>query len=113
MGFGKGSDPAPPAPYMPPADSGEGMDDAMGAMMSMMMMQQSMANSQPQMPSLPEIYDTPEIDWTEQNASLAQKAKADASLDAARRKGRMDTVLTSPLADGEDTSVSGSLLTGN
>jgi len=80
--------------------------------------QESMASMQllmnapelPQMPSMPALFETPDIDWTEKQDQLAAKAKADWNVDAARRKTRGDTVLTSPLLDDDDASVTGSVL---
>lgn len=62
---------------------------------------------------MPEIVTATEVDWTEQNSQLSAKAKADYQSDLASKKGRLDTVLTSPLLDDDETGVSQSLLTGS
>ena len=121
--FSKGSA-APPTPQMAPAPD---MSPYLGAMMEMMgVMQEStaalmeqMMSMQMQTPQLPPIPDIqvpeverdPEIDWTEKQEQLASRMRADYALEA-DRKGRMETILTSPLLDEEDASVSGSVLAG-
>jgi hypothetical protein len=73
----------------------------------------------PQMPQAPPVLEMPdivqplEIDWTEKNSQLANKARADFHSSQASKKGRLDTVLTSPLADDDDVDVTQSLLTGS
>ncbi len=93
---GKGSS-APP-----PQDTG--IDSAMQAMMAMSSMNAMNAQmpQQPQMTSMPETSKTKEIDWTDQNAKLAAKAKADYNVDKAKRKGRSETVPSSPLLEEEE-----------
>lgn len=61
---------------------------------------------------LPAIQQPLDIDWTEQQAQLASKMKADYNIDQTRRKSRQDTVLTSPLLDEEDAETTTSLLEG-
>lgn len=99
MGGGKGGGGAPPqADY-------SGME---GAMAQMMMMSQMSAMQQPQMPEQPEMSDMPEIrkteeiDWTDKQNKLAAKMKADYGAELASRKGRKDTIHTSPLEEEED-----------
>ena len=139
--FGKGGDAAPPPPAIPDnsgqmADMMNMMQGMMGGIMEGMMgqmmgitqqmqgMTQSMlsqasdsqesmmATLNATMPTLPEAYRDPEIDWTEKQQQLSAKAKADYNLDTALRKGRMDTILTSPLLDDEEANVGGSVLSG-
>lgn len=126
--FGKGgSAPAPPPVTMPQQNMAgfESMmmnfeNMMMGAMGSMVSAQQAAAQQQADMmatmnmsmPELPAVERDPIIDWTEQQAQLANKAKADYNLDQARRRGRQDTILTSPLLDEEDPELGGSVLTG-
>lgn len=96
MGGGKNTPEAPPA--VEPA----GMD--MSVMMQMMQGMMGMMGSMqpppmPQVPEAPEVEKEEEIDWTERNKQLAAKAKADWTEDEKRKKGRNDTILTSPLLD--------------
>ena len=138
MGFigdlfgGKGGDSAPaPMPQLPDYSGQmmgmmgmmqemmggvmEGMMGQMGGMMEQATKQQEtmMAQMSANMDmSMPEVYRNPIIDWTEQQDQLAQKSKADYHLEQLRRKGRGDTILTSPLLDDEDVDVTGSILTG-
>ena len=124
FGGGKGGS-APPAPTMPQQDF-SGLENMMAGFENMMMgamgsiAQAQMAAQQQQadmmatmnmnMPSLPEAVRDPIIDWTEQQEKLSNKARADYSLDQARRKGRQDTILTSPLLDDEEPNITGSVL---
>ncbi len=132
--FGKGGDSAPD-PVMPqmPDYSGEMMammgmmqemmggmmEGMMGQMMGMAEQQQSMqenmmANLSAQMDiPLPQVYRDPEIDFGERQDQLAQRGKADFHRDQMLRKGRLDTVLTSPLLDEEEgPALGGSVLSG-
>lgn len=86
-----------------------------GALMQAMLMMTSMAAPPPtpELPPTPQVYKAPEIDWTEKNKQLAAKAKAEFGVDKARRKGRSDTILTSPLLDDEETTTTSSLLTAS
>ena len=109
MGGGKGgSTQAPPPPSMAPAK--ENQEEIMMMMMSMM---GSMAQPQtPELPPMPSLYTGPDVDWTEKNEELANKAKADYMSDAANKKGRKGTVLSSPLLDDDTPATSKSLSTG-
>lgn len=51
---------------------------------------------------LPEIIKPTEIDWTEEASKIANKSKADEALRSKQKKGRLDTILTSPLGDEEE-----------
>ncbi len=106
--------------------SGDGGGDssAMMAMMQAMQSQQSGVETPhmpeaPHMPAapeplkLPEIQKPLEIDWTEQNDQLSAKARADFHNDQTSKKGRLDTVLTSPLLDDDEVDVTQSLLKGS
>jgi hypothetical protein len=62
---------------------------------------------------MPDIIKPLGIDWTDQNAQLAAKTKADYRNQQADRKGRLDTVLSSPLADDDKVDVTQSLLKGS
>lgn len=117
FGKGGGDSAPPPMPMQPQDNSGETMAMMMGMMEamsanSMAMMHQAQAPQLPPMPQIPEIAREPVIDWTEKQAQLAAKAKADYNIDQTRRKGRSDTILTSPLLDEDDATVTGSVLAG-
>lgn len=97
------------------------MMDSFTAQMSDMMAAQSESNNnmlqnmmqQQQTSSLTTPITTQEVDWTEKNAELANKMSANYDLEAARRKGVQDTILTSPILDEEDEpNLTGSVLTG-
>jgi predicted metal-dependent peptidase len=103
----------PPVSYPDMSMQNEQMAQMMQAMMGMQM---SMANQQPQAPMLapaPELNKEASIDWSDKHKELAAKMKADFNVDKARKKGRNDTVLTSPLLDEEDSSTTKSLLAGS
>ena len=104
---GKGSAPAPPPVAEPPRQE---MNELMMQMMSMMGHIGGPPPA-PEVPLVPSIIREPETDWTEKSKELAAKAKADYSAEAANKKGRMATILTSPLLDDEATTT-GSLLGG-
>ena len=99
---------------------GEQQASELEAMMMAQMMQsmQQMAGiaaipaPQP-MPALPDIYQSPEVDWSERQEQLAQQMRADFGIDAARRHGRGKTVLSSPLLDEESADVTQSVLAGD
>jgi len=122
--FSKGSSaPAPQMPmtapespdFTPILEAMMGMMEAMSA--NTMSMMQSMSSMQtPQLPPIPEINvpepeRNPEVDWTEKQEQLAKKMQGDYALEA-DRKGRLETVLTSPLLDEEDAMVDSSVLAG-
>lgn len=99
--------PAPPAYTPPPPNNDEIMMQYMNSIMSM---QAGMASQIPQLPPTPEIERDPIINWAEKNEELIAKSKADYNVDKARRKGRFDTILTSPLLDDEDPETTASLI---
>lgn len=133
--FSKGGGSSQPAPEMP--DYGAMMDqqmmmfqEMMGGMMEMMggMMESmpdmnsymdSVLDQQLQMPEIPSMLDMPtvqrdpEIDWEEKQDQLSAKARADYNRDEMLRKGRTDTIHTSPLLDEEDATVTGSIIAGS
>ena len=89
----------------------------MDMMMQLMTAMSSM--SQPEMPATPPVLKEPpiqqaeDIDWTEMLSTLSTKARADQSIDAARKKGRSDTIHSSQsLLDEEPTTSNKSLLSG-
>ena len=106
---------------MPPAIPQQQPHDNTGAMMEMMMgmMEASSsamshaASQPPQLPAMPAIPTAAKpllIDWTDKQAQLAAKAKADYGVNSARRKGATDTVKTGSLLDEEDADVTDTLL---
>ena len=106
---GGSSGPPPPPVVAPPAP---GLDPQM-MMMLMSIMGGMSAPEPPSQPIIPEVFREPETDWTEKNKQLAAKVKADYRSDQAKKKGRADTVHTSPILDEEEATVGGSILTGS
>lgn len=118
MGWGKSDDTAA-AVEMPEMQDSSSVTDTSAAVMESMsgmmtgmmgMMSQVMSSSQESLPETPETYSTPAVDWTEQTEQLNNKMRADYNVEEARRKGNQDTVLTSPLLEDEDATVTGSIL---
>lgn len=116
---GKGAEEAIPAP--PPVEEVPHFGGGVGGIGSIMAAQQAamdaMMGSMLNQP-LPDIY-TPthsdpyqEMDWGQIESELSAKARADEAADAARRKGRTSTILTSPLLDYEDVETTESVLAG-
>ena len=107
--MGKKSDNSQPAAPPPPDTSGQEavLMQMMQAMMAIALAGQHNAFAAPpppQLPPIPEIVRDPIIDWTEKNQEIANKARADFELDQSRRKGREDTILTSPLLDEQEVT---------
>ena len=104
--MGGKSSPTPPPAVEPQA----GLD--MTAMMGMF--QQMMAGmpqmAPPEIPDAPPVEADPVIDWTEQQAELAKQVRSDYEDETSRKRGRADTILTSPLLD-EELGKDASLLT--
>lgn len=95
-----------------PYQQDSGADDQMMmGMMEMMgaMMESANAPEAPDPIAVPEVVRTEEVDWTEKMDQLNSKAKADYTLDRARKQGRLDTIHTSPLLDDEDIATTGLL----
>jgi len=121
---GKGND-SPQQNYYPEQrqDKAE-LDESLAMAMQMMSHQNNifaqrmqntqarMQNTQANMPQLPEISKAADVDWAEKQQQLQKKMQAAFNLDEARRKGRMDTILSSPLLDDEDAKTTDSLLKG-
>ena len=83
----------------------------MGEYMDSMLEQQLL--EMPEMPSLldmPQASRDPEIDWGEKQDQLSMKQRADYNREEMLRKGRTDTIHTSPLLDEEYANVSGSII---
>ncbi len=107
---GKGSVPEPPE-----IESGGGNDELMMmmALMPALMEASQGAPGLPELPAMPDVYKGGDIDWSTKSKQLASKMKADYQVKGARRKGRTDTILTSPLLDEEEAQTQqGSILTG-
>ena len=104
---GKGSAPSPPPVTAPPKAEIDEMLLVMMAQMGDAMAQMAT----PKIPDTPSIIRDPETDRTEKSKELAAKAKADYTADAAKKKGRSGTILTSPLLD-DDAPTTDSLLGG-
>jgi len=104
--------------YTPTEQQQDESFQEMIAMMGHMMSQQNnifaqqMSDSQFQMPKVPEVQKTDSIDWKKENDRLKNMMSAEYNLDRARRKGRMDTIHTSPLLDEDEAETTRSLLKG-
>lgn len=111
---GGGGQMPPPIPQQQPHDNTGAMMEMMMGMMAAAGSASAHAASQPPplpaMPSIPTAAKPLLIDWTDKQAQLAAKAKADYGVSSARRKGRMDTVKTGSLLDEEEASVTDTLL---
>ena len=107
---GKGGDgPQPPAVAATPDFDPTDMLGLFASLMSGMQPPEP-----PDPPILPEVYRDPEVDWTKRKDQLSAKAKADYLSDLEGKKGRSDTIHTSPFLDEEDPTTSGeSILTGS
>lgn len=117
MGWGsKGSDSSSSVTYPSTTSSNAKMIEAMSGMMGgVMESMSSMMKNQPTTPTmttLPEVNTLSDVDWADKQAQLQQKMSADYNVDEARRKGRTDTVLTSPLLDDEDATTTGVSILG-
>jgi len=99
----------------PPVDT-SGTDDSMQMMQMMLAMMESMAASagaapaMPVMPDAPAVDTTPSIDWGEKMDSLRAKTTAEYSISQDKRKGRTDTIHTSPLLDTEEDEAAPTLI---
>ena len=56
---------------------------------------------------------TTPVDWTEVQNKIASKSKADYALEQARKVGRSDTILTSPLLDDQEAETTSNSLIGS
>ena len=98
-----------------------GMDDmaVLEAMMGMMSgMSEAMATMAAQTPQTPEPTEQPQIataapvDWDAKMSELQAKTRADYANTTAKKKGRTDTIHTSPLLDETDTDTTTQTLIG-
>lgn len=115
MGSGKGGSPPTSTVERPPPETDFGpMFEAMAEMSAMnaamnaqamdsMIMMQSMA---------PDSTATAEPDWKKRADALREKISASVTADAAARRGRESTIVTSPLTD-EPVKTTESVLTGS
>lgn len=99
-----------------PLASSDETDDSMEMMVMMMQMMESMTNSigdapeTPYLASSPTVETTPTINWGEKMDELKAKTKADWNADQDKRKGRMDTIHTSPLLEEEEDATAPTIL---
>jgi hypothetical protein len=103
----------------PPSGNDNNSNDALLALiaqlghqqqMSMAMSQQSASQTPPPVIQVPPIQKSANIDWSEKQAQLAAKMKADYGIEQARKKGVSQTIHTSPLLDDEDPKTTGTLV---
>jgi len=88
----------------PPIPESPQFDPTMMMQMMGMMMQQGGMFAPPPVPSIPAapaVTKDPAVDWTEKNKELANKVRADYQTSQSKKRGRTDTILTSPLLDEE------------
>jgi hypothetical protein len=90
------------------------------AMMGMMSgMTEAMATMATQVPEMPEPVSTPQlattepIDWAEKMSTLNAKTRADYANEVDKKKGRTDTIHTSPLLDEDETNTTSQTLIGS
>lgn len=109
---GKGSAPDAPTAYQSPATPTAdemaipGLEEMMSMMSAMMTLsqqqqQQIQTLSTPDIAS-PEVIKTEVKDWSDEYKRLASKTKADTAKKQRLRKGREDTILTSPLSEEDE-----------
>lgn len=107
---GKGSTENIPAP--PPAQQPD-MAALVAPMMGMMSALASMSSlpiPSIQQPPIGEI--VPSVDWQAKQKELQSKIAADTTAELSRRRGRSSTILTSPLAEGEEIKTTSAAMTG-
>jgi hypothetical protein len=75
------------------------MQQQQAASQNQLMMSQ---NRPPESLQMPTVQKTQDVDWTEKQAQLASKMKAEYSLAQNKRKTVTDTIHTSPLLDDEE-----------
>ena len=115
--MGKRSQPAPALPpksaveiYGPEPTGAQSENFDFSTILTAMMGILESATQAPQIPLLPSVFREPEIDFAKKQEQLTNKARADYKSSQSRKKGRSDTILTSPfIGEGETTE---SLLTG-
>jgi len=115
MGSGKGGSPPESVNRQPEPTVDYGpMFAAMGQMAAMnaAMQAQSMDQMMTMQAMAPEPTATAEPDWQKRADALREKISASVTADAAARRGRESTILTSPLTD-EKVKTTESVLTGS
>ena len=102
----------------PKVDNNAAAEATAGYLASMMqmngMMNQQMMRQQNQqlLNSVPKVQKAPEMDYSEEQNKLANKAKATYGLDQAKKVGRMATLNSSPLLDEDTPTTTKSVLAG-
>ena len=115
MGSGKGGSPPEPQVQQPPPEVDFGpMFEAMAEMSAMnaAMQAQSMDSMMLMQSMAPETTAKAEPDWKKRADALREKISASVTADAAARRGRESTIITSPLTD-EPVKTTESVLTGS
>ena len=118
---GKGNDSPPPELQrrLPQAQMGGELDAIMGLFEGMMGMNAGLIKSMQEMsntnqsvviPQVPTVFESPEMDWSEQEAKLRAKMTGDQAVKDKQRRNRTSTIHTSPLLDNEDAETTKSLL---
>jgi len=109
---GKGEDNYTPPPVQPQVDMNAMLAPMMGMMASMASMAMQNSIQMPELPTPPTIEKPMNVDWQAKQKELQNKIAADTAQDIARRRGRSSTILTSPLADGEEPTTVSAKMSG-
>ncbi len=111
MGGGKGGNNTPPPQQVDTSAQQTMLAQQMASLAALQQQSQMLAQQQaasltqfPEIPPAPEPIKSPVADWAKRREELAQKVKADYNLSKKRKKGRQDTIATSPLLDDQDAT---------
>jgi hypothetical protein len=92
------------------------LEAMMGMMSGMTEAMATMATQVPEMPEpapAPQLATTEPIDWAEKMSTLNAKTRADYANTVDNKKGRTDTIHTSPLLDEDETNTTSQTLIGS
>jgi len=109
---GKGGDNYTPPPAQPQTDMNAMVAPMMGMMATMASMAINNSIQMPELPTPPPLEQPMSVDWQAKQKELQNKIAADTAQDMARRRGRASTILTSPLADGEEPATVSAKMSG-
>lgn len=106
---GKGSDNYTPPPPQPAPDMAAMVAPMMGMMGAMASMS---ALPMPTLELPPPMESVPSVDWKAKQKEIQDKIATDTAAELKRRRGRSSTILTSPLADGEEIKTTSASMSG-
>jgi hypothetical protein len=92
------------------------LDSALSGMTSAnaLLTQQLMAQQQQTIASkMPDVTEAPKVDWASESEKLAAKVKTSSALEQAKKVGRTQTIISSPLLDDESAQTTFSSLIGS